>query len=656
MDGEERERTRAAHELARQLGRVLAAYRLYPDDPEQPGFVAAVERVRDAAEVALAMGAVRFEVRSGALYHRGELLTGDEQFQRLVTECFERRVEELVVRSLPDAGDLRELARVLSLPVEEVADQGGVEAMLDRAGVWSIAAGEMRPDPEEREAIIDALPPELADLFLQLDDPERAVSNLLVSGLHQNPAQAAQDIYGRFGALHDSLPDDVVGRSGTLRRMRQVLDLLPDGVRREFFATVVTQLGGPAFPTNYVNHLTDPEVVDHLLQLGREGGPDVAELAATIVGGTGRPASIVPMLAERLRELEEDGEAASEAPSSLQAINEPADPAAVRTAVADALGDQLVDEASADLRQLRELYPATEEDLKTITRLAFRDYVRSETRPERLERALTSWVATTREALRDRDRERLSELLELLAVAEDEPGNATVVARTRAAVPSEALLAELIDPSDDVEPLLGLLEPFADGALPTTLDLLADEEDRGRRAFLVGLAVGLATEERLEVLTDRLDDDRWFVVRNLVTILGRLGYSDAAADLIPLIDHPNPSVRREVVRALVQTAGSDAVVHLRYAADDRDPSVRHAALGALPGIRGEAAARALADIARQAVHHDDQQRAIELLAAHSSPRRAELLRELASRRSKPRLPRSLRRVAKRAAKDVERGS
>ncbi|MDX1620374.1 MAG: hypothetical protein R3320_05250, partial [Nitriliruptorales bacterium] len=244
MDSRRNERTHAARELARQLGRVLTAHRLYPDDPEQPGFRAAVERVADAAEVALAVGAVRFEVRSGALYHRDEPLTGDDQIARLAKECFERRVEELVVRSFPDADDLHHFARVLSLSPEEVAERGGVEAVLGAAGVWSIMAGEMRPDPHDRDAVLSDLPPELVDLYLSLDDPQRLVANLLVEGLPENPAQAAQDLYGRFGSLHDALPGDVVGRTGTLRRMREVLDLLPDRLRREFFATVATHVGG----------------------------------------------------------------------------------------------------------------------------------------------------------------------------------------------------------------------------------------------------------------------------------------------------------------------------------------------------------------------------------------------------------------------------
>lgn len=655
LTSDDSERRGAALALARELGRVLAAYRLYPDDPEQPGFVAAVEGVRNACEVALAVGAVRFEVRSGSLYLGDEHLSAGEQVERLGRECFERRVEELVVRSLPESEDLVVLARVLSLPAAEVAERGGVQGMLDAAGVWAVAADEVRPDPEERDALLEILPRELAELFAGLDDPDRLATNLLVAGLPQNPATAAQDLFGRFGSLHDALPDDVIGRTGTLRRMRQVLELLPEGVKREFFATVVTKLDA-AFATNYVNHLTDPELVDHLLRLGTHEGPEVGDVAVNLLAGTGRRPSVLSLLAERLRTDDGQGGSGTDEATSLTAMSDGTDPSSVRSNVADALGDKLVDEASGDLQALRELYPLGDGDFRTIARLAFRDYLRVEDRQERMELALAGWSRSVRQALRTADRQTLDELLQLVELDGVDPAKREMLRRARHAVVTVDVVADLVEPSDEVEPIVELLAPFEEAALGAVLDLLADEEDRARRAHLVGIAAGLTTDDRVQLLTSRLDDGRWFVVRNLVTILGRVASPEAATHLIALLDHPEPAVRREVIRSLIQSVGSDAVVHVRRAANDRDPTVRRTAIGALPGMRSDAAARALADIARHAEDHGDQQRAVELLASHPNQVKTELLRELASPRSKPRLPRSLRKLAKTAARDAERVS
>lgn len=644
---------RAALELVRELGRSLVAHRLYPDDPEQTGFVSAADRVREAARVALGVGAVRFGVRAGAFVVGDIPLSGGEQVERLARECFERRVEELEVRSLPDANDVFQLCRVLSMPPPEVAEAGGAQALLREGGVWAIAAGEIRPDAGDHGEILASLPPELAEVWSLLGDPERLVTNLLVAGLHPNPAEAAQELFRRFGSLHDALPEDVVGRTGTLRRMGDVIDLLPEGVRREFFATVVTRMRAQAFASNYVNDLTDHDLVTQLLRLGATEGPELADIAASVISETGRPPTLFPMLAERLRERSH--EEATAAPS-IALIDAGEDGSTVRAAVADAVADRLVDEASSDLRELRDLYPSRPEDQQIIARLAFRDYVRSETQFDQLERALEGWTTTARQVLRGRDRERLTQLLDVVDLEGGDRDKRRALDRARNAVVDPEVVAELVEPSDDVAPLVQLLEPFGRAALTSVVDVLAQEEDQARRAYLVGVAVGLAQEEDVAVLGGRLDDPRWFVVRNVATILGRLHFNAASPYLVPLLQHPEPAVRREAVRAVVQSDGIDAVTHVRRVVRDPDGSVRRAAIGALAGMRSDAAARVLADVARRADDHGDQQRALELLAQHQSETKGELLRELASRRSRPRLPRSLRRVARAALRRLERGS
>jgi HEAT repeat protein len=50
-----------------------------------------------------------------------------------------------------------------------------------------------------------------------------------------------------------------------------------------------------------------------------------------------------------------------------------------------------------------------------------------------------------------------------------------------------------------------------------------------------------------------LDDDRWFVVRNAILLLRRLGDPDLAARMDELIEHDDPRVVAEVIRALAKS-------------------------------------------------------------------------------------------------------
>src|SRR5438046_8937162 len=56
------EHERAVMVLLRQLSSGMSAYRLFPGDLAQPSFVAAVSRIRDAAEKALVWGPFQTEV------------------------------------------------------------------------------------------------------------------------------------------------------------------------------------------------------------------------------------------------------------------------------------------------------------------------------------------------------------------------------------------------------------------------------------------------------------------------------------------------------------------------------------------------------------------------------------------------------------------
>ncbi len=78
----------------------------------------------------------------------------------------------------------------------------------------------------------------------------------------------------------------------------------------------------------------------------------------------------------------------------------------------------------------------------------------------------------------------------------------------------------------------------------------------------------------VELFTPFIDDRRWYLVRNIVYILGRIGKEKALPYLQKAFNHEEIRVRREAVQALGLIGGPKAVSLLIKALADKDPRIR----------------------------------------------------------------------------------
>jgi hypothetical protein len=118
--------------------------------------------------------------------------------------------------------------------------------------------------------------------------------------------------------------------------------------------------------------------------------------------------------------------------------------------------------------------------------------------------------------------------------------------------------------------------------------LLAEEPHRRVRIRMceVLARVGMAA---IPALLSRLNDKRWFVVRNALYTLRKIGHASAFPAIVAVLEHPHPRVRLEAVRVAIQLGGGAARAPVLRRVHDRDTSVQRAAISAV-GTPGNDAA------------------------------------------------------------------
>jgi len=195
----------------------------------------------------------------------------------------------------------------------------------------------------------------------------------------------------------------------------------------------------------------------------------------------------------------------------------------------------------------------------------------------------------------------------MLATAEAEDLSDVQRARARKAVgrfarPAavRAVLSALrlyAEGSDEYEAARRLLVTLGGRVIEPLLELLADEPDMAVRKSLVDLLAGIAGDYIPE-LGAHLSDQRWFVVRNVITVLGSTKKSAALPYMERTLRHGDSRVRRETIRSLSLIHDRRAVEMLKAALSDDDPQNVQLAARYL-GMSGERGAiPSLVEVAR----------------------------------------------------------
>ena len=87
-------------------------------------------------------------------------------------------------------------------------------------------------------------------------------------------------------------------------------------------------------------------------------------------------------------------------------------------------------------------------------------------------------------------------------------------------------------------------------------------------------ALSKVGKDHIELMAPFLEDKRWYLVRNIVYILGRIGKEEAVPHIGKALHHEDVRVRREALQALGLIGGPEAMQHMVRSLEDQDIKIR----------------------------------------------------------------------------------
>src|SRR3972149_1346623 len=189
------------------------------------------------------------------------------------------------------------------------------------------------------------------------------------------------------------------------------------------------------------------------------------------------------------------------------------------------------------------------------------------------------------------------------------------------------------DHIDEIYTILTMLNKKSISPLTEMLSNL--EQMKNRRVVCDALAV--IARDNLEAVLKKLQDDNWYIVRNIVYVLGRIGDARVISHLKRIKDHREPKVRKEIIHTLSEIKSDEAKNMIVSYLNDSDNTVR---VSALKRISFMELRKALPDILRiisseefDSKEHYEKKELFEAIAILGSKDQLPYLKDLLMKKS-----------------------
>ena len=623
------------------LGAVVAAwstFALYPNPENQPAFERAVDMLATFEGTSLVL-----EVGAGAFSFAGEELKSmRDGADRLATRLYVHDVASLRMASAPSGSDLASFFVLLTSDEREVKLEGGLAAAMSDVGIETLNVRERgllgqqndSDDDGEGGTILDGsdLGAARSPLAAKIEDgasPEEIAEELLgeTGGDPDLVAKHFAETFSEFYAVDDNaISSPRLEQIGEmllpyLEESTQVAPIvtfvetffhLPEEAKLKVFELFLDRLDDGVHRL-FVDQFAGSELIAVADQLDEEQAGALLKYA---------------------RETLDDQEAALE--DLLPPLRSGSEVRERRKAAADRIATMLSETADdPERRHEQGAEIAADLDGPSHPELGWevlRGLFGCEYRPHRFGRLLRICTGRIGAAVRERD---FVAALHGIRAIQDEPTYPPEERKQVEDALGRLVTSDLTDMlwdsseaqnPDDVVLLLSALGP---GAVDMLVEELASEENAGRRKVLVEL-LGSMAESNLRHLVRRLDDSRWYVVRNLATVLGKSGKPSAFKPLADLMHHEDYRVRVEVLRAIVPIQGDTSPI-LIAALQDNSDRVRRTALNYLRA--GKASPDDLLNaISTGSLDPDIAVSLVKIVARQATPAARQALENMASRK------------------------
>jgi HEAT repeat protein len=159
--------------------------------------------------------------------------------------------------------------------------------------------------------------------------------------------------------------------------------------------------------------------------------------------------------------------------------------------------------------------------------------------------------------------------------------------------------------------------------------------------------LGMAGRGDVRHLTARLADPRWFVVRSVVTAIGKAGRVSALPALEAVAKYEDDRVRVEVLRAVGALTPDGASSGALEALGDSSPKVRQAAISLLRASSADSVVTGIVEVLEAGTGSSkDGIRLVEIIAERRGPHVREALERLTVRKLSGGVSRSVRAAAR----------
>lgn len=159
-----------------------------------------------------------------------------------------------------------------------------------------------------------------------------------------------------------------------------------------------------------------------------------------------------------------------------------------------------------------------------------------------------------------------------------------------------SLIGEILDSGHEMEEKIfeDFIKFLDKGSIMPFMKILGELNTIHSRKIVIDALIFLGPKDIMTLATG-LNDSRWYVVRNIIYILRKIGDKRAVDYLLRTVKHGDIRVKKEVIRTLGELGGAGVIKALKDCLDDPELQVRSAALRAFGNIASEAAKRIIMD-------------------------------------------------------------